>query len=87
MTLAGKTVRFWLSSVGKAELPEPLSTGESLEALVIEEDTLGVWVWVANDAGEQRGFPEVMLLKWEHFCTALASYELPQERPAAGFRQ
>lgn len=87
MTLAGKTVRFWLSLAGKAELPEPLNARESLEALVVEEDALGVWVWVANELGEQQALPEVMLLKWEHFCTALAGYELPQQRPGAGFMQ
>ena len=89
MTLAGKTVQFWLSLAGKTELPEPLSGGETLEALVIEEDRLGVWIWVANEVSQpSQDVPEVMLLKWEHFCTALTGYEVPQPpgRPAAGFR-
>lgn len=88
MTLAGKTVRFWLSSSGKSELPQSLNAEESLEALVVEEDRLGVWIWVANEEGRSQEAPEVMLLRWEHFSTALTSYEVPQsaDRPALGFR-
>jgi len=52
MTLAGKTVQFWLSLAGKSELPEPLSAGPMLEALVVEEDRLGVWIWVVNEVSQ-----------------------------------
>ena len=88
MTLAGKTVRFWLSEVGSKELPEPLSAEKSVEALVVEEDPLGVWIWVADGIGQSQQVPKLMLLKWEHFCTALTSYEAPQspEHPTVGFR-
>ena len=88
MTLAGKTVRFWLSGLGSKDLPEPLSAEKSVEALVIEEDSLGVWIWVADETGRSQQVPKVMLLKWDYFCTALTSYEIPQspERPTAGFR-
>ena len=88
MTLAGKTVRFWLSSLGKLELPQSLNAEESLEALVVEEDRLGIWIWVAGEERRSDDAPEVMLLKWEHFSSALTSYEVPQssDRPAAGFR-
>ena len=87
MTLEGKVVRFWLSASGKAELPEWLQR-EPLDALVVEEDQLGVWIAVAGDEGAlaTEGL-EVVLLKWEHFSTALTSYEVqqPSERQTAGF--
>ncbi|HXZ78841.1 MAG TPA: hypothetical protein VEG30_02855 [Terriglobales bacterium] len=91
--LAGKRVRFWLSVAGRAELPEPLNTGNatdnSVEALVVDEGRLGVWVSVeTEDMQLWHGLPAVMLLKWEHFCTALTTYETRQsaERPQPGFR-
>ena len=87
MILAGKTVRFWLSQAARQELPGALSSPESFEALVVEEDPLGVWIWVASEQSEST--PEVTLLKWEQFCTARAAYEAPpemQDRAVAGFR-
>lgn len=87
MRLAGKTVRFWLSDAGKSELPGDIFADNPVEVVVIDEDPMGVWVWVQHEETGEL-LPEVMLLKWEHFATALTSYELPPEaeRPAAGFR-
>jgi hypothetical protein len=87
MRLAGKTVRFSLTDGGKCELPRDVFGDSPLEVVVIDGDPAGVWVWVQREESGEL-LPEVMLLKWEHFATALTSYEVPPtaERPAAGFR-
>jgi hypothetical protein len=87
MRLAGKTVQFWLSDAGKKELPDQVFVGSPIEVLVVDEDQMGVWVWVQHE-GATELVPEVMLLKWEHFATAATTYELPStpERTLAGFR-
>ncbi len=59
--------------------------GSDFEALVVEEDGIGLWLWIP-DAEQQS--QEVTLLKWEYFATASLEYqsEAPRERPSAGFK-
>jgi len=86
MDLRGKFVRFWLSPDGEVALKDVIRTDRELEALVVEEDNLGFWIWVP-EAG--KGSREVTLLKREYFAAVSVVYEPPEaakERPPAGFR-
>jgi hypothetical protein len=86
MDLTGRLVHFWLSPSGKEALSEVIAGGPDFEALVIEENTLGLWLWIPDAEHESR---EVTLLKWEYIASASLEYqpEVPRERPRTGFRQ
>lgn len=85
MNLAGSLVHFWLSPAGYDALSKVIPGVADFEALVVEEDSIGLWIW-RSDAGHQSR--EVTLLKWEYFAAATLEYqpEVPQEKPPAGFR-
>ncbi len=84
MNLSGSTVRFRLQPSGRDALEGMVSDGEFLEGFVVSESHLGVWLSLP----ELVSPTEVVLLKWEHFSTAMLEYraEAPIERPPAGFR-
>jgi hypothetical protein len=85
MDLAGRFVHFWLSPSGREALSEVIPGGADFEALVVEEDGIGLWIWIPDAEPESR---EVTLLKWEYFAAARLDYEpeVPQDRPPAGFQ-
>jgi hypothetical protein len=85
MDLTGRLVHFWLSPSGKGALNEVIPGGADFEALVVEEDGIGLWLWVPHAERESR---EVTLLKWEYFAAATLEYqpEVPRARPATGFQ-
>ncbi len=86
MDLTGRLVRFWLSPDGRAALGKSVPTDDAFEALVVEEDHLGLWIWLPESDSEAR---EVILLKWDYFAAARLEYqpEVPAEKPQAGFRR
>ncbi len=89
MELAGRTVKFWLSPAGKAEMAGMISKQDVLEAFVVDEDQQGVWIWLSSEGDSPDEKPPVIgLLRWEHFWTASTEYtpQAPAERPPAGFR-
>ena len=67
-------------------MSEVIPGGPDFEALVVEEDGIGLWIWTPDAEHESR---EVTLLKWEYFAAARLEYEpeVPQEKTPAGFRQ
>lgn len=83
MKLLGKTVRFHLLPHGREAFEGVTSTGEFVNALVVSENHLGIWVSVP----ELEPASSVMLLKWDHFSTAVVEYEpeVRAERAAPGF--
>ena len=86
MDLSGRFVHLWLSPSGREALKEVIRGGMDFEALVIEEDSSGLWIWLPD---AEHGSREVTLLKKEYFAAASLEYEPPQEpreRPPAGFR-
>jgi hypothetical protein len=85
MNLSGSTVRFRLQPEGREVFKGIAPEAEFLEGLVVSEDHLGVWLSLP----EFESATEVLLLKWEHFSTAITEYqpEMPTERPPAGFRR
>jgi hypothetical protein len=85
MVLTGRLVHFWLSPSGREALVEVIPEGSDFEALVVEEDDIGLWVWIPDAGQESR---EVTLLKWEYFAAARLDYEpeVAQDRPPAGFQ-
>lgn len=84
MNLVGGFVRVHLSSVGQQELGMILKADTPLEAFVVSQDSVGLWV--TTDTESQA--PEVVLLKWEHFSTVSFEFRptTPMERGPAGFR-
>ncbi|HEV7219780.1 MAG TPA: hypothetical protein VGN39_12960 [Terriglobales bacterium] len=86
MILTGARAHFWLSTSGAEALRIAIPKGGDFEALVVEEDGVGLWIWVP-DAGQ--GVEEVTLLKWEYLAAVRLEYqpEMPQERSPAGFRR
>jgi len=87
MDLTGRFVHFWLFPDGKKALKEAIPGGESaFEALVVEDNDLGLWIWMPDAV---QGSREVTLLKREYFASASLEYEppaAPRERSPAGFR-
>jgi len=89
MQLAGRTVRFWRSHEGKAELSGVIPEHYVLEAYVADQDQQGVWIWLVDSSGAvSDSFPTVILVRWSHFDTASTEYvpQAPPERPTVGFR-
>lgn len=85
MNFVGRSVRFYLLPQGTVALRQAIpSTGGQIDGVVADEDHLGVWI----SAPELESEIGVVLLKWEHFWTAVLDYEpeVPLERPRAGFR-
>jgi hypothetical protein len=85
MKLSGTRVRFRLLPQAQAALKGILQEREFVEALVVNEDHLGVWLSLPD----LKSAAEVVLLKWEHFSTATLEYEpeTPSERSLVGFRR
>jgi len=85
VTFTGNRVRFRLLPAGRDAVAAVLSQDtEDLEGFVVDEDDLGVWIAIPKPQRKR----DVMLLKWEHFLTAVTQWD-PEpfmERPAAGFR-
>lgn len=83
MDLTGRLVHFWLSPSGREALSQVIPPGLDFEALVIEEDSVGLWIWVPEQVTQ-----EVTLLKWEYFATAKLEYQpgVLEEKPRAGFQ-
>ena len=87
MTLAGKRVQFWFTPDGQREIGSLLRTEGPVEALVVDEDHLGVWIWFSPEAGTQISSQhDVLLVKWGHFSTAATNFEIPTDRPSVGFK-
>jgi len=85
MNLVGRSVRFHLLPQGREALePVAASVKEHFDAVVADEDHLGVWISIP----EIESPIGVVLLKWEYFSTATLDYEpeVPLERSPAGFR-
>jgi hypothetical protein len=86
MDLSGRFVHFWLSLSGNEALKEIIRGGPDFEALVVDENANGLWIWMPDAEHASR---EVTLLKREYFTTASLEYEppeAPKERPPVGFR-
>jgi len=85
MNLTGSRVRFHLLSQGREAINGVVSDQEFLEGFVVSENHLGLWLSLEELEPENR----VMLLKWEHFSTAILDYrpEAPMERSPLGFRR
>ncbi|PYX27560.1 MAG: hypothetical protein DMG77_18620 [Acidobacteria bacterium] len=86
MGLSGRLVHFWFSPSGREALKEAISGGSDFEALVVEENELGLWIWMPDAEQDSR---EVTLLKLEYFAAASLEYEppeAPRERPGVGFQ-
>ncbi|PYX00726.1 MAG: hypothetical protein DMG89_03595 [Acidobacteria bacterium] len=85
MNLSGSRVRFRLLPNAREALKGIVSDREFLEGFVVSESHLGVWLSLP----ELEPATEVILLKWEHFSTALLEYrpEAPAERLPVGFRR
>ncbi len=87
MNLAGYVVRVQLSSAGQQELGAVLQTGQEIEAFVVSQSSVGLWIWVSNRS-TVPAVMTIMLLKWEHFSTVSFEYrpESPVERTRVGFQ-
>jgi hypothetical protein len=85
MNLTGSTVRFRLLPQGREALNGVVPGKEFLEGFVVSENHLGVWLSLP----QFRTGREAILLKWEHFSTAMLEYEpeAPVERLPVGFRR
>src|SRR5208283_710640 len=46
MDLSGRFVHFWLSPAGKEALSEVIHGGPDFEALVVDDDSIGLWLWI-----------------------------------------
>lgn len=86
MILTGAQVRFWLTPAGMEALRTVMPRSEDFEALVFEEDGIGLWIYLMD--GEQDA-DQATLLKWEYVAAARLEYEpdVPLEKPPAGFRR
>jgi len=84
MKLVGKTVRFHLVPQGRGAFQGVVPAAEFVDGFVVGENHLGVWISVP----EIEPASSVVLLKWEHFSTAVVEYEpeVPAGREPAGFR-
>jgi len=85
MNLSGSRVRFRLLPQGREVINRVVPDTEFLEGFVVSEDHLGVWLSLE----ELEPADLVMLLKWEHFSTAMVEHrpEAPAERSPVGFRR
>ena len=84
MNLTGYVVQVQLSTTGQRELGSILNVERELEALVLNQDSVGLWI--STPIESQR--PVITLLKWEHFSTVSFEYQpvAPVERSRAGFQ-
>lgn len=85
MNLSGTRVRFRLLPQAREALKGIAPDKEFVEGFVVSESHLGVWLSLP----ELKSATEVVLLKWEHFSTAMLEYrpESPTERSPVGFRR
>ncbi len=84
MNLSGRNVRFRLLPQGREALKAIVPDSEYVEGFVVDENHLGVWVALP----ELEPATEIVLLKWDHFSTAMLEFEpeTPAGRSPAGFR-
>ena len=63
-------------------------SAETFQALVVDEDSLGAWVWIPSGKAKTSEPLRLTLLKWEHFSTARFDYrpEKPVKPKAIGFK-
>ena len=73
------------SSTGREALKGIVPDNEYVDAFVVNEDHLGVWVSLP----ELPSVTAVVLLKWKQFSTAMLEYEpeVLTERSPVGFRR
>ena len=85
MNLTGSTVRFHLLPQGRDAIKGFVSDQEFLDGFVVSENHLGVWISLEK----LEPTDAVVLLKWEHFSTAMLVYrpEAPVERSPVGFKR
>jgi len=85
MDLSGSKVRFHLLPQGRDAIKGFVSDQEFLDGFVVSENHLGVWLSLE----ELEPADAVMLLKWEHFSTAMLVYrpEVGVERSPVGFKR
>jgi hypothetical protein len=74
MIAPGEIVRFQLSAQGAGVLTgaKGLFSGDVFQARVVSVDQFGVWIEYTQT--------EALLLKWQHFETAVV--DIPQEEPS-----
>jgi hypothetical protein len=85
MNLTGSTVSFHLLPQGREAFREIAPDRDVLEAFVVDENHLGVWLSLPD----LKSANDVVLLKWEQFSTATLEYEpeAPAQHLPAGFRR
>jgi len=86
MNLVGKPVLFRLSVEGYQALGSVLPSGGLFIARVVEQNQLGLWIELQEKETAASTPPQVMLLKWEYFSTAILKSEEPEPRQRIGFR-
>ena len=69
MGLSGRFVHFWFSPSGREALKEAISGGPDFEALVVEENELGLWIWMPD---AEQGFSRSDLVETGVFCGGFA---------------
>ena len=89
MILERRVVRFRLSPEGQTAL-KGLFEKPTLSAFVECVDELGAWIHLGSKKRVPVGQPIIlMLLKWDHFSTAVLDYkpERPVPRKPIGFKR
>ena len=88
MNLAGKSILFRLSPEGDLALRDVFPSGVLFSAYVKEQDDLGLWIALQEEAATDQLPVRVMLLKWHYFSTAVIDFEAetPGMRERPGFR-
>jgi hypothetical protein len=90
MNLSGKRVLFHLTSVGRSALGRLVPERAFFQALVLDADATGAWVYFPEEKSAARSEPvPAMLLKWEYISTAVLEFksEKPSARRGMGFVQ
>jgi hypothetical protein len=81
----GSIVSFRLTPAGQVALSGLVPESGNFVAAVAFQDDRGVWVTEREVEG-RGGRKKIMLLKWEHFSTAVFEVRLSRpKRPAVGF--
>ena len=62
-------------------MEDVIAGGPDFEALVVEENDVGLWIWMPDP---EHGSREVTLLKWEYFGAARLEYERKCHRRSHG---
>ncbi len=91
MIFPGKAVLFRLSPEGRKALSGLVPARGAVRAWVLGINHLGLGVWVSlgSQRQETSETEAAVLLKWDHFSTAMSEWEPPQvpsSRVRVGFR-